>query len=282
MDVICRRTVGLRAGAWLCSILLQFPCAQGTLSWECSRLVTQASKRQGSNSSELCQPVCGKLDRAAGEASFTEKLSERCRVAMGTYQATLPPETGLVNPAAWGKCATKQGSSTGSNPVVVASRNTSPFIMCTVPKVACTNQRKLLRALMVAPRNSSWQMPATARGQAIHAHAGKYSTLWHYQHEAEPLDNRFPSFVVGRNPCALRAAGCKCEAKCTVRSGNSRQHIRKAVLYSWRERATGRCETVPDQAGERNRLGGRSAMIQVHAHAIWLPRQACCQQSPLA
>ena len=187
----------------------------------------QASKRHVASSSASCQPVCGKLDHAAGEASFTDKLSERCRVAMGTYWATLPPDTGLINPAGWGKCATKQGSSTGSNPVVVASRNTSPFIMCTVPKAACTDQRKLLRALMVAPRNSSWQMPATARGQAVHAHAGKYSTLWHYQHEAEPLDDRFPSFVVGRNPCALSAATCKCVTQCTVRSGDVRQQICK-------------------------------------------------------
>ena len=66
--------------------------------------------------------------------------------------------------------------------------------------------RKLLQVLIHAPD----PLPPTAGRQWNQAHFGKYPTLWHYSFPDAVTNDRFPSFIIGRNPCASPPTAVHC------------------------------------------------------------------------
>ena len=103
--------------------------------------------------------------------------------------------------------ATKCALGDATNPIVVTGDHTAPFGMCAIAKVACTNWRTLLRAVMMHP-----ELPApdvikdnwSERPGAFHTvHTDVYSTLWQYELQGVPSSEAFPFFKIGRNPCVL-------------------------------------------------------------------------------
>ena len=91
-----------------------------------------------------CQAaVCGRLDTSYEGPPFLQRLSPQCRAQMEQYRSSHAKSAGRVMKAEnkRGKCAKRPNSITPSNPVVIDGHNSAPFIMCTVPKVGCTNFR---------------------------------------------------------------------------------------------------------------------------------------------
>ena len=114
-----------------------------------------------------------------------------------------------------------------TGPVLVSNREPiATFAMCTIPKVACTNFRKLLSLLIRYPD----AMPTDSFEQFQNPHIWEYPNVWHYKipepatisnetacgdasgsdaaacPQSAPYSARarlpaaIPSFVVGRNP----------------------------------------------------------------------------------
>ena len=81
--------------------------------------------------------------------------------------------------------------------MVIDGPYSDPFIMCTIPKVGCSNFRKLMRVLFTPPE----QLPQTQQQQLYRAHFALYPTIWHYNHTGAVLDDSFPAFAIGRDPC---------------------------------------------------------------------------------
>jgi Sulfotransferase family len=78
----------------------------------------------------------------------------------------------------------------------VETPKTQSFIMCTVPKVACSSFRKLLNAVIRHPDKPA----AKTWDQIMSAHFDIYPTVWHYQKRHHNLTTTHPSFILGRNP----------------------------------------------------------------------------------
>jgi hypothetical protein len=156
---------------------------------------------KASSFSDCHRSICGSLDTGYATSTFLNRLSDTCRAQMKTYRSPQAVAGGwLVRhdvPTA-SKCSTQRQSAHPTNPVVIELGYGSPFIMCTIPKVGCTNFRKLLRTLFLVPKLP----PPNPTKQTMKAHFGIYSTLWHYHHMDVRLDDRYPSFALGRNPCA--------------------------------------------------------------------------------
>lgn len=175
--------------------------ALATPSRDCMHHVTRALH---SGQMRCEDAVCGPLRTPTDlRLTFTERLSGECKAQMDAYRMlnTTSRSDSLVAAQPGGqasKCAADLSAANPNNPVVVQSRNAAPFMMCTIPKVACTNFRKLLRVLMLYPE----PLPKGADEQMWPAHFGIFPTLWQYAHADAPLTDRYPSFILGRNPCA--------------------------------------------------------------------------------
>lgn len=63
----------------------------------------------------------------------------------------------------------------------LAGKRFAPFAMCTIPKVGCTNFRKLLAALVFDPE----PLPRDAFSQYYKPHIWKYPSVWHYKVDRE-------------------------------------------------------------------------------------------------
>jgi Sulfotransferase family len=93
-------------------------------------------------------------------------------------------------------CAAARRAWFPTNPVVVETPHTSTFVMCTVPKVACSSFRKLLNTAIRYPdpaAQKTWD-------QIMDAHLDTYPTVWHYRKRHHNLTETHPSFTLGRNP----------------------------------------------------------------------------------
>jgi hypothetical protein len=182
----------------ICIFLLQSIVVHAVPSKPCVKLARRTLK---ASSSDCHTSICGSLDTGYATSTFLNRLSDTCRAQMETYRSPQAVAGGwLVRhdvPIA-SKCSTQRRSADPTNPVVIEVGYGSPFIICTIPKVGCTNFRKLLRALLLVPK-----LPlANPAEQWKQAHFGMYPTLWHYHHMDVRLDGRYPSFALGRNPCA--------------------------------------------------------------------------------
>jgi hypothetical protein len=118
---------------------LSAPCRQAAAMWY---------KRY--NGKQHCEPMCGQLPLLApGEQTFKERLSPQCLPLFEAARAFGAPRTGLFPPGAQAAvCSSSRDSWTPTNPVVVHRTGSLPFILGSVPKVACTNLRKLLLVLV--------------------------------------------------------------------------------------------------------------------------------------
>ena len=94
-------------------------------------------------------------------------------------------------------CATSKRAWSPTSPVVVETPFTSSFIMCTVPKVACSSFRKLLNTVIRSPDPAE----ASTWDQIMKAHFDFYPTVFHYKApELHNLSQTHPSFILGRSP----------------------------------------------------------------------------------
>ena len=157
--------------------------------------------------------VCGPLREASLRIPFSERLSPECQTVMRAYQPKGPDAAAArLLRRKWhrvSKCAAERGSfgsASANNPVVVQSGNAPPFMMCNIPKVGCTNFRKLLRVLMLHPD----PLPTGATEQMWPAHVGTYPTLWQYSHTHAAFTDKYPAFILGRSPCAAPHASPSC------------------------------------------------------------------------
>jgi hypothetical protein len=155
-------------------------------------------------------PICGALDQDKRRTSFLERLPRQCRAVMERYR--VPPSDsvhhGFPRPP-WAakplqtRCATSRPSWFPTNPVVVESPDAANFIMCTVPKVACSSFRKLLNTVIRSPDPAE----PTTWDQIMKAHFDYYPTVWHYTQTHGNLTDTYPTFTVGRNPYVRLLSG---------------------------------------------------------------------------
>jgi hypothetical protein len=159
--------------------------------------------------------VCGPLPFSTATPSFLKRLSNACATVMATYRAFGAPATGFRTPSGAHRalprtCAASHESIAPTNPVVIHRAGSSPFIMCTIPKAACSNLRKLLLVLL----HYSPELPGPTPGSKItidssSVHKNMYPTIWHY-HAPPPhtdLTGHLPSFVIARNPYIRLVSG---------------------------------------------------------------------------
>ena len=181
--------------------LLQAPWGLAISSRDCKALVSQAVQRFNGRG-QCHSKFCGWLDETPPSVPFTDKLSPACKAVMERYRAPPTPmlQHGFPQPPLVSSirayCSSHKTASRPTNAVVVETPVTSKFIMCTVPKVACSSFRKLLNTLI------RWPDPAETKtwDQIMKAHFDYYSTVWHYKHRHHNITQTHPSFILGRNP----------------------------------------------------------------------------------
>ena len=168
--------------------------------------------------------VCGNVPETA--VRFHERLSPRCSALMEEYKSTWSLNR-LSNLMDTRPCTSARSTIRPTGPILVSNKEPiATFAMCTVPKVACTNFRKLLSVLIRYPE----AMPTDSFEQFQKSHTWAYPTVWHYnisepasasnatacgdvegsdaatcpqsapEHAQARLPAAIPSFVVGRNP----------------------------------------------------------------------------------
>lgn len=195
-------------------VLVATPRAEAVPSRLCRRLAERNTGAQQADRNRPCEPaVCGTLSDGASTTTFSSRLSESCAAEMSKYRTAPANGEWLVKrfPGSqdwreWSKCANGNSALQATNPVVINVRGLQPFMLCSVPKVACTNLRKLLQAILAKP-GAPYDPDPDA--QMHLAHFGSFPTLWHYRRANAQVTDTFPSLTVGRNPCAPRAA-CTC------------------------------------------------------------------------
>jgi Sulfotransferase family len=83
-----------------------------------------------------------------------------------------------------------------------------PFILATIPKVACTNLRKLTQVLI---RDDPYhKTPRKGHSYSFRdgsVHNTHLPTVWHYEQPNVDLSGRLPSFLVARNPYVRLLSG---------------------------------------------------------------------------
>lgn len=209
--------------AWLC--LAGWASAQ-TYARECQRLVPESIDKSGqkvSSSDAICQKrVCGALPPAP--LDFRERLSPQCSALMAQYRSDWSHE-GVSNMLTPSPCTTQEWVVNPTGPFLVSNEQhpVATFAMCTIPKVACTNFRKLLNTIIRHPE----PMPTDAFAQFQDPHAWRYPSVFTYeppasnttraQRQAASTEWQLPeseagstdgprlpadmqSFIVGRNP----------------------------------------------------------------------------------
>lgn len=188
------------------------PNVPGQCRKNIDKLVHQA---QDDGMDHCADNVCGPLPFSSATPVFQERLSDSCAAVMAAYRAFGAPPTGFrtpsgVHPAAPHRCGASPEGVAPTNPVVIHRAGSSPFIMCTVPKAACSNLRKLLFVLL----NFFPELPDSTPGNTIpvdpdNVHRNLYPTIWHYR-EPRPhadLTGLLPSFIVARNPYVRLVSG---------------------------------------------------------------------------
>jgi Sulfotransferase family len=96
-----------------------------------------------------------------------------------------------------------------TRPPRVQRAGAKPFALATIPKVGCSNLRKLLQVLIkdeprrrALPPSHAWHIPSEE------IHNIHLPTVWHYDHEPRvDLSGRLPTFIVGRNPYVRLLSG---------------------------------------------------------------------------
>jgi hypothetical protein len=80
-------------------------------------------------------------------------------------------------------CLASKGTTLPRLPILLSSadKQYATFAMCTVPKVGCTNFRKLIAALVAAPE----RLPPDAFTQYFKPHVWRYPSVWHYDVERQ-------------------------------------------------------------------------------------------------
>jgi hypothetical protein len=185
-----------------CVVLCLFHVGVAISSRSCKKIVSKAYEQY--NGKGACHmPICGALDHEKLTMPFLQKLSPSCRAVMERYRVVPNAKVQHGFPQApWASaplrvhCATSRAAWFATNPVVVETPYTSSFIMCTVPKVACSSFRKLLNTIIRSPDPAE----ATTWDQIMKAHFDFYPTMWHYVHRHGNITASHPSFILGRNP----------------------------------------------------------------------------------
>ena len=189
----------MMAIAWLllAAVAQSVQLAQCMPSRQCLSLVNQELDKGGMRCHDS---PCGSLVAQEIGMTFTERLSDSCKAKMAEFRLGRKGDGRLIQkgPRYSMRCAARHGSANPTNPVVMQTENSAPFVICTIPKVACTNIRKLLRVLIKHPDS----LPEGADEQMWPAHFSTYPTLWHYDHLSATIDDHMPGFILGRNPCA--------------------------------------------------------------------------------
>ena len=217
--------------------------------------------------------VCGALRIPTDlRLTFTERLSDACKAQMDEYRLSNKTSRGEKLVAAQPgskskKCAADLGSANPNNPVVVQSGNAAPFMMCTIPKVACTNFRKLLRVLMLHPE----PLPKGADEQMWPAHFGVFPTLWQYLHSTTPVSDRYPSFILGRNPCASFHQ--------SVAHARAAQRTAHCIKHAHAQQVSATTTCMLWLHGSASTLGmkcARACLSVLHAKRCPCIRHVCC------
>jgi hypothetical protein len=121
---------------------------------------------------------------------------ERCRVPPSDSIRHGFPQRPWASKPLVPRCATGRQAWVPTNPVVVESPDIAPFVMCTVPKVACSSFRKLLNTVIRSPDPAE----PTTWDQIMKAHFDYYPSVWHYSYTHGNLTDTYPTFILGRNP----------------------------------------------------------------------------------
>jgi hypothetical protein len=164
------------------------------------------------------ESVCEQLGTGQ-QTSFLQNLSPACRNVMLEYRTADRSTFGFLMPRK-GKCMSLQhqgqvfrlgnarmsvAASRPTNPVVVEAPGIKNFVLCTVPKSGCTHFRKLLNAIIHNPE-ADGNTDVNGTAEVVHAHFGRFPTIWHYEHDHLPAD-LYPSFIIGRNPYVRLLSG---------------------------------------------------------------------------
>ena len=197
-----------------------------TYARDCQQLITDSvdkSEDSVKSSDATCQKrMCGTLPPAS--LDFRKRLSPQCSTLMAQYQSDWSHE-GLSNMLTPAPCTTQSWVVGATGPFLVSNeqRPIATFAMCTIPKVACTNFRKLLNTIIRYPE----PMPSDAFTQFQKPHFWRYPSVFSYEppfsnvppEDSQPVCNgwelparpndyadrprlpaEMPSFIVGRNP----------------------------------------------------------------------------------
>ena len=119
--------------------------------------------------------MCGRVPET--ELKFYERLSPQCGNLMEQYMSKWS-RMGVSNLVTPHPCTTSKKALGPHGPVLISSPHPiATFAMCTVPKIACTNFRKLLSTVMVHPD----PMPTDSFSHFFNPHMWPYPTVWHYE-----------------------------------------------------------------------------------------------------
>eukprot|EP00892_Ulva_mutabilis_P004683 jgi/Ulvmu1/2587/UM014_0038.1 len=196
--------------------------------------VTRQDKAYRKSNAPCGDPICGEIPPSP--LNFTERLSPQCSALFDSYRSSWS-RMHLSNTVKPGDrlCSHSILARSPTNPVLMSAPNTATFLLCSVPKVGCTNLRKLLYAML----QESDAPIRDAFTQFNSVHLPPYPTIWHYKlphpdprNALTPADfegninttapepfapgvpsapprvpSSIPSFVVGRNPYVRLVSG---------------------------------------------------------------------------
>jgi Sulfotransferase family len=134
------------------------------------------SNAQLADDDEICtKHVCGTVPET--DMKFHERLSPQCSALMDQYKSTWS-RSGRSNQLSPHPCTSSNKALGPHGPVLISSQHPiATFAMCTIPKIACTNFRKLLSTVMLYPD----PMPTDSFTQFFNPHVWAYPTVWHYE-----------------------------------------------------------------------------------------------------
>jgi Sulfotransferase family len=256
-----------------CCLVLSLDAAVAISSRDCKAVIAKAfSKYKFNDDRSAChKAICGSLNVQTLRTPFMEKLSPKCQSVMQRYRKKQDQtwRYGLTQQASgWPllermHCSSSRDAWVATNPVVVESPASASFIMCTVPKVACSSFRKLINTIIRwpdPPEASTWD-------QIMKAHFDYYPTVWHFRRRTPNLARTHPSFTLGRNPYIRVLSGFlnKMVIDPTVKEDHDMYTLQDTNRALGREESKP-FEATPDSFGEFLRLLKVNGAVQINDH----------------
>ena len=184
------------------------------------RKVAAAHVRRKYDPSQCSKYMCGNVPKT--EVIFEERLSPQCSALMDEYKSTWSLN-GLSNLMDTRPCTSSRWAIRPTGPILVSNKEPiATFAMCTMPKVACTNFRKLLSLLIRYPE----AMPTDSFEQFQNPHTWAYPNVWHYN---------IPEPATASNETARGDASGSSATACPRSAPDNARASSHTIVWCWEE-----------------------------------------------